>query len=1071
MDNADKSGDHDISKFESSGTDETINVPHRIQMQSHIAPASSSKQVRELKVEDALLYLDQVKMEFSDKPHIYNEFLEIMKNFKAQSINTPGVIERVKTLFRGYNKLILGFNTFLPEGEGYKIELSPEEQNIKQLSTSSSVENVMKKASVHPTHQKTHIRQSTKPPQPMQQQHAISYVTTIRNRFANEPETYRSFLKILHTYQKEQKGIKDVLEQVSLLFADHPDLLMEFTYFLPDAVQDQAKERLHRAARESEIRRRVAIAQQQQIDTGGILSNKRPRIDEEGLIPLWQDAKEMYQTAYQREILALQQAHLQRQLLKKSKQPRKQQQQQLRAQDILNVPTDYKNHPLLKNSIFKSYPSQPSEAACPKIPAIESKILSASNKKEVQLPMDNKDATSERVFFDKAKDLLLSTSRDSWSEFVKCIELFSTDAISKKDLFTLVHNLFGVSSADLFDEFKYLMTTREEFDASSQDLFFATPLSEIDFSQCRKCSPSYRALPKDYPKLQFSERSDADVSVLNDIWMSIPIGSEETYSFKHMRKNQYEEALFKCEDEIFEIDMIIDTNMSTIRILESLYEEIRSMPFIGESQFTSTTGDNSKFNLHVELRNVNTVHLSAISRVYGDHGSEIIELLKKNPVGTIPILLIRLNQKDSEWKRVRQSLNKLWKEIIDKNFEKSFDHRSCYFRQQDKRFYSTKFLISDIKTGILEPGLSTDDMKQAGVFFSPLPSMFHDMENNMQMAITYASEDFVVHKLIYRLFCHVMEASNLSHIEKEKICVIWRDMIRVFFRLPIHFFQEDKTEGMYTLQRKENEIWSVGANVITVLGPGKILGHRPDDGIYKVQLAFGTGYVKSSRILGLEDASDEFLSSIGLKRNDSGAKSHNDGSSNVLYGTQLSYIFLRIHQTIFNRLSEARGLAIEQASEGRDMSSVSKKTSFKDFLCHLAALLDGTVDFTRYEESSRHILGNKAYCVFTLDKLFQRLLKCIHMMSADENMTDLIQLYMHFSDKLTMSERNKYYDYSRQLSERISEDLYKLSHISLTSNESRDAFSFIGIQTIVIPNKNDLNEIVRYDDEDEVVLS
>jgi histone deacetylase complex regulatory component SIN3 len=28
------------------------------------------------------------------------------------------VIERVKNLFRGYNKLILGFNTFLPEGEG-----------------------------------------------------------------------------------------------------------------------------------------------------------------------------------------------------------------------------------------------------------------------------------------------------------------------------------------------------------------------------------------------------------------------------------------------------------------------------------------------------------------------------------------------------------------------------------------------------------------------------------------------------------------------------------------------------------------------------------------------------------------------------------------------------------------------------------------------------------------------------------------------------------------------------------------------------------------------------------------
>lgn len=75
----------------------------------------------------------------------------------------------------------------------------------------------------------------------LQQAHAIHYVTKIRNRFSTEPDTYRSFLKILHTYQKEQKGIKEVLEQVSSLFADHPDLLMEFTYFLPDAVQDQVR--------------------------------------------------------------------------------------------------------------------------------------------------------------------------------------------------------------------------------------------------------------------------------------------------------------------------------------------------------------------------------------------------------------------------------------------------------------------------------------------------------------------------------------------------------------------------------------------------------------------------------------------------------------------------------------------------------------------------------------------------------------------------------------------------------------------------------------------------------------
>ena len=81
--------------------------------------------MRELRVEDALMYLDQVKMEFGDRPQIYNEFLDIMKTFKSQQIDTPGVIRRVSSLFQGNKRLVLGFNTFLPEG--YKIELPSDE--------------------------------------------------------------------------------------------------------------------------------------------------------------------------------------------------------------------------------------------------------------------------------------------------------------------------------------------------------------------------------------------------------------------------------------------------------------------------------------------------------------------------------------------------------------------------------------------------------------------------------------------------------------------------------------------------------------------------------------------------------------------------------------------------------------------------------------------------------------------------------------------------------------------------------------------------------------------------------
>ncbi|KAK3694685.1 hypothetical protein B0T22DRAFT_78657 [Podospora appendiculata] len=69
---------------------------------------------------DALSYLDQVKVQFHEQPDVYNKFLDIMKDFKSQTIDTPGVISRVSELFAGHPNLIQGFNTFLPPG--YRIE-------------------------------------------------------------------------------------------------------------------------------------------------------------------------------------------------------------------------------------------------------------------------------------------------------------------------------------------------------------------------------------------------------------------------------------------------------------------------------------------------------------------------------------------------------------------------------------------------------------------------------------------------------------------------------------------------------------------------------------------------------------------------------------------------------------------------------------------------------------------------------------------------------------------------------------------------------------------------------------
>lgn len=270
--------------------------------------------MRELRVEDALMYLDQVKMEFGDRPHIYNEFLDIMKTFKSQQIDTPGVIQRVSALFHGNKRLVLGFNTFLPEG--YKIELpegsglavyrepgrreavqitwpgmaehlalqQEEERKKKTEVTAEAASSMMPSASTpsasaastvaaaqqQPPQQPPNTS-ATAPGQHIEFGHAINYVTTIKKRFASSPEIYRKFLEILHTYQKEQRGIKEVLDEVSTLFADHADLLKEFTYFLPDAVQGVAKAQLDVAAAKAEERMRLK-QQNAKAANAGVLS-------------------------------------------------------------------------------------------------------------------------------------------------------------------------------------------------------------------------------------------------------------------------------------------------------------------------------------------------------------------------------------------------------------------------------------------------------------------------------------------------------------------------------------------------------------------------------------------------------------------------------------------------------------------------------------------------------------------------------------------------------------------------------------------------------------------------------
>lgn len=85
--------------------------------------------------------------------------------------------------------------------------------------------------------------------------------------------------------------------------------------------------------------------------------------------------------------------------------------------------------------------------------------------------------------------------------------------------------------------------------------------------------------------------------------------------------------------------------------------------------------------------------------VAGEQGPQIVDLLKKNPGTAIPVVLSRLQQKDGEWRKVKQDMKPLFSKVFQQNYHKSLDHRSFYFKQTDKKTLGHKAMIQVGCTG------------------------------------------------------------------------------------------------------------------------------------------------------------------------------------------------------------------------------------------------------------------------------------------------------------------------------------------------------------------------------------
>ena len=82
--------------------------------------------------------------------------------------------------------------------------------------------------------------------------------------------------------------------------------------------------------------------------------------------------------------------------------------------------------------------------------------------------------------------------------------------------------------------------------------------------------------------------------------------------------------------------------------------------------------------------------------MYNEVAEEMLDKLRAQPLKTIPLILKRLKKCREGHLQQKREHNKRWKECCEKNFHKSLDHKSFYFKQSEKRSTNTKGILNQV---------------------------------------------------------------------------------------------------------------------------------------------------------------------------------------------------------------------------------------------------------------------------------------------------------------------------------------------------------------------------------------
>ncbi|QLI65576.1 Paired amphipathic helix protein pst1 [Metarhizium brunneum] len=766
---------------------------------------------------DALTYLDQVKVQFHDQPDVYNRFLDIMKDFKSQAIDTPGVINRVSELFAGHPNLIQGFNTFLPPG--YRIECGAgNDPNTIRVTTpmGTTVQSIAGRG------QGEHGGPGASQPlfpergtqwQQQQQQRSQHSIESPEANFSTPLQNGAS----LFVQAAAQSGAFDAPGSAQRNASAQGQ---SGAGTVPGARQTPGPASGPGGAgtgpgNQANMERRGPVEFNHAISYVNKIKNRfqdKPEIYKQFL--------EILQT-YQREQKPIQDVYAQvttlfnaaPDLLEDFKQFLPESAGQAKAtpgRADESAPTGSSQTPQpggQKMPPLGSFAPPPSaskdnkkrpraekqaaaaaETAPPETNAtnrLQQPVVNGTGKRaklsharatgdastieptltpvmpEPYPPRPSATSNQEEIaFFERVKKFL--SNRSSMNEFLKLCNLFSQGIIDRNTLF---HKgaLFIGANPDLMTFWKTFVGV------NSQDVVIenrpAAPTEKLSLSNCRGYGPSYRLLPKRERLKPCSGRDELCNSVLNDQWASHPTWASEDSGFVAHRKNQFEEGLHRIEEERHDYDFNIEANLKCIQLLEPIAQQMLAM----------SPAEREAFHMPAALAGQSTSIFKRITKkIYGERGIDVVNDMYSHPFDVVPVLLARMRQKDEEWRFSQREWEKVWHAQTENMHLKSLDHMGILVKSTDKRNLTAKHLVDVIKT-------KHEEQRRERALRGKAP--------RHQLAWDFSNKQVIL-ELLRLMMLYSMHNGQHSTQEKERILDFFETFVPAFFDLPEEMYQD-----------------------------------------------------------------------------------------------------------------------------------------------------------------------------------------------------------------------------------------------------------------------------------------